>query len=623
MSTNGLPFFNDVGSNYKFSDKLMRPVVNRSGFDVSYKNDLSAEMGKLIPVYFSYYYPSDSISLSIDNLIRLINPPVVPITSRLYVYFHFFKVDYSQLWQYWATMASKGYSGKFEATLPTIRCKILVDGEINPYLVRGSLADYLGFNLYSYDKLDYTADDYIDLPALPFLAYQMIYRNYYLNFNVASAYGQANPDSEYSAFFPDNEYDLMLKNSFPSNLTMDGSSYNVLEPLSKIHLGKLRYRDFATDYFTSALPWPMRGDAPTIGADTVLNTTVPVNIPALADTFSSIGIKGMFSAINYSSDNQPQTGVELVGDVDRNTVLPNGDFWNEVFNPTLNVVDDSSHSKVRGFMHTRTSHPARTGTATLTNIPVNLSVTQSQLKLLWTNTLIMEKLARTDGTYGQFVETFFGVRPSHYYSHKPTYLGGIYQPVIIEQVLQTSPADTGTLGTQGATGISSNYGNVGSFNSDDFGVCMCLMSIMTETYYSQGWMKEHLYRTQDDFPLPERANLGVQPITLEELYRYPDNRADVKKLFGYQSRFDELRYRQNEVHGAVADPTNLSFYPFTQSRDLQSEPVLNPSFLTTEGNLRKDWLTAPDEIPFVCQIVNRVNSTRPYPYVAPPSALMM
>lgn len=593
MSTNGLPFFNDVGSNYKFSDKLMRPSVSRSGFDTSYKNDLSAEMGKLIPVYFSYYYPSDSISLAIDNLIRLINPPVVPITSRLYVYFHFFKVDYSQLWQYWATMASKGYSGKFEATLPTIRCKILDDGKINPYLARGSLADYFGFNLYSYDAADYTTDDYIDLPALPFLAYQMIYRNYYLNFNVASAYGQASPDSEYSAFFPDNEYDLMLKGAFPSNLTMDGSDYNVSEPLSKIHLGKLRYRDFATDYFTSALPWPMRGDTPALDIDGSAN--VGVNIDG---TFIPLN-----SVFNVGSDNK----ISTISDNDRLSQVssPTADISGLFSDGGYNVLKDSSIS------------------LPLFTDNFSFSVTQSALKLLWTNTLITEKLARTDGTYGQFVETFFGVRPSHYYSHKPTYLGGTYQPVIIEQVLQTSPADTGTLGTQGATGISSNYGHVGSFNSDDFGVCMCLMSIMTETYYSQGWMKEHLYRTQEDFPLPERANLGIQPVTLEEIYRYPDNRSRVKNLFGYQSRFDELRYRQNEIHGAVADPTNLSFYPFTQSRDLQSEPVLNPSFLSTEGNLRKDWLTAPDEIPFVCQIVNRVNSVRPYPYVAPPSALMM
>lgn len=606
MSTTGLPFFNDVGSNYKFGDKLMQPLRNMSGFDLSYKNDFSAEMGKLYPVFFSYYYPTDQLGLAIDNLLRLINPPVVPITSRLYAYFHFFKVDYSQLWQYWATMMSKGYSGKFECILPTMKVMILVDGKINPFLARGSLADFLGFNLFSYDPADYTEDDYLDIPVLPFLAYQMIYRNYYLNFNIASSYAQANPDSELSAFFPENEYDLMIRGAFPTGFTMDGSGTNDDEPLVKIQLGKMRYRDFATDYFTSALPWPMRGDTPTLGLDISsslqLGTkdgdkTVPLSITLgkLNDGYST-------SWRQYRPD---QTAPII---------------WESL---TDSLFDANAFGSIHSGTFTQSEATPAPVVGPLSIVEGSLAITQPMLKLLWTNTLITEKMAKTDGTYGQFVQTFFGVRPTHYYSHKPTYLGGTYQPILIEQVLQTAPADTGTLGTQGATGISSNYGELGQFSADDFGITMCLMSIMPESYYSQGWLKEHLYRTQDDFPLPERASLGMQPVTIEEIYRLPDNRDEVKRLFGYQSRFDELRYRQNEIHGAVADPTNLSFYPFTQARDLQDIPELNPSFLTTEGNIRKDWLTAPDEIPFVCQIVNRVRGTRPYPYIAPPSAIMM
>ena len=604
MSTVGLPFFNDVGSNYKFSDKLMQPLRNMSGFDLSYKNDFSAEVGKLYPVFFSYYYPTDSIRLAIDNLLRLINPPVVPITSRWYVYFHLFKVDYSQLWQYWATMMSKGYSGKFECVLPTMKVMILKDGEINPFLARGSLADFLGFNLYSYDKSKYTEDDYLDIPILPFLAYQMIYRNYYLNFNIASSYAQSSPSSEYSAFFPENEYDLMIRSAFPTGFSMDGSTSTDEEPLTKIHLGKMRYRDFATDYFTSSLPWPMRGDVPSLeigsSGENVLGVKVDGDVvPLVLNGWSGIaGGNPLFSNIK---------------DLNNENALAYGTSGFAVGALASSNLVSSSTGLTGG-------NPSPFEFAFTKDA---FSVTQSALKLLWTNTLITEKLAATDGTYGQFIQTFFGVRPTHYYSHKPTYLGGTYQPVLIEQVLQTSPSDTGTLGTQGATGISSNYGELGGFTADDFGITMCLMSIMPESYYSQGWMREHLYRTQDDFPLPERAALGMQPVTIEELYRLPDNHGSVKKLFGYQSRFDELRYRQNEIHGAVADPTNLSFYPFTQARDLQDIPELNPSFLTTEGNIRLDWLTAPTEIPFVCQVVNRVNATRPYPYMAPPSALMM
>lgn len=250
---------------------------------------------------------------------------------------------------------------------------------------------------------------------------------------------------------------------------------------------------------------------------------------------------------------------------------------------------------------------------------LSLPFTQPQLKLLWTNTLISEKLARTDGTYLQFVETFFGERPSHARQHMPQYLGGTYQPIVFQQVLQTSPAETGTLGTIGGQGISSSQGHVGRFKADDFGVCMCIMSIMPDTYYCQGWHKEHLYQTQDDLPLPERALLGMQPVTQAEIFYDPRDTNNERNsiLFGYQNRLDELRYRANEIHGEIANPNNKSFSPYTQARIFAEAPNLNENFVSTKGTIRNDWLSAPEEVPYMVQIANRVSAVRQYPYHAP------
>lgn len=146
---------------------------------------------------------------------------------------------------------------------------------------------------------------------------------------------------------------------------------------------------------------------------------------------------------------------------------------------------------------------------------------------------------------------------------------------------------------------------------------MCLMSIMPDTYYSQGWLKEHLYRTQDDFPLPERALLGMQPVTNAEIFYDARNPNNNDILFGYQSRFDELRYRYNEVHGEIADNSNLTFSPYVQTRDFSVAPQLNPQFLTTENNIDNAWLSAPSETVFAVQVANRVNGTRALPYEAP------
>lgn len=617
---NGLPLMQDTGSNYSFGGKLMQPNTQVSQFDLSYLNTLSADPGQLIPVYFSYYYPGDQISLYIQNLIRLINIPLVPIMSRFRVYFHMFRVDYSQMWTYWESMMKKGWSGNFEAVLPTVKAPLAVDGKINPLLARGSLADFLGFNFCDYTYNSGDEDITVELPAMPFLAYQLIYRWYYTNHNIMSAYAQKENDKELLSFFPDTDYDLMIQDLAPDYLTLDGSGTSERN-LVNFKLGELRYRDFAEDYFTSALPWPMRGDIPSLSLDTdveksfvgvrIGDDVVPVNVMGYTSTdgkhFSTLGA----SAVNTQAISTLSSGFNAFKMSADGNVLQSstGGFYVGSINTPGSSGVAADNSSLNGYR--------------LQTSPGTFSFTQSVLKLLWTNTLISEKLARTDGTYGQFIQTFFGQTPSHWSSHKPIYLGGTYQPLVISQVLQTAPGDTGMVGSLGATGISSSDGHVGSFHADDFGVTMCLMSIMPDTYYSQGWLKEHLYRTQDDFPLPERAQLGMQAITNSEIFFDPRNLDSNDVLFGYQNRMDELRYRQNEIHGKVADPNELSFFPYTQSRVFDVAPTLVPSFLSTKDNIRRDWLSAPDEATFIAQIANRVDATRMLPYYAPPSAIMM
>lgn len=585
----------DSGSNYQFGDKMIRPAQRRSQFDLSYINTFTAKQGQLIPVYFSYYYPGDDFNISIETLIRVVNPPQVPLATRQRVFFHLYKIDFTQLWYYFEAFASKGYSGNFEAVLPTISAKLAVDGKINPRLARGSLADFLGFNFSDYTYKSGDENIEVRLPALPFLAYQRIYRDYYFNKNL-------NIDTELGkVFLPDSSMDLLIQTKNPQHLTIDGFLWQETdEPLNRLAFGSLRYRNWVDDYFTSSLPWPMRGESPVLDFE----------------SSSNVGIenKGQFIPfrLQYAFNSLDDTKVSTMAK-----------------GPTFEMVaySDGADTTFGGLHSSGISGITASGwrLADLTTDNLKISISQPALKLLWTNTLISEKLAKTDGTYLQFVETFFGDRPRHASEHMPTYLGGTYQPIVFSQVLQTTPTDNGALGTQGGQGISSSAGHVGRFHADDFGICMMIMSIMPDTYYCQGWQKEHLYQTQDDLPLPERALLGMQPVTQAEIFYDPRDTTGEKnqKLFGYQNRLDELRYRANEIHGEIANPNNRSFFPFTQARYFDSAPNLNQEFVSTDGTIRNDWLTAPNEIPYMVQIANRVSAVRQYPYHAPPSALMM
>lgn len=606
----------DSGSNYQFGDKLIKPTQRFSQFDLSYINTLTAKQGQLIPVYFSYYYPGDEFNYNLESLIRVVNPPVVPLASRQRVFFHFYKIDYTQLWYYFEPMARRGYTGNFEALLPRVKAPLAVfkngtdnsQGYIfNPMLARGSLADYLGFNFSDYTYKAGDENITVSLPALPFLAYQRIFRDYYFNknLNIDSALG--------TVFLPESDMDLLIQGKSPQNLTLAGTSQEVDEPLNKLDFGTLRYRNWVDDYFTSSLPWPMRGEIPSINLKALGD--LPVHWDDSSKTPLSVWTNNSLSFNSQPQPNLPSLRISSDGTeigIYGSAGIPDK-FGTKEFN---NILVGSSTPSIN-------SNQPLSLSASLSAL--DIAFTQPMLKLLWTNTLISEKLARTDGTYLQFVETFFGERPSHARQHMPQYLGGTYQPIVFQQVLQTSPAETGTLGTIGGQGISSSQGHVGRFKADDFGVCMCIMSIMPDTYYCQGWHKEHLYQTQDDLPLPERALLGMQPVTQAEIFYDPRDTNNERNsiLFGYQNRLDELRYRSNEIHGEIANPNNKSFSPYTQARIFAEAPNLNENFVSTKGTIRNDWLSAPEEVPYMVQIANRVSAVRQYPYHAPPSALMM
>lgn len=613
-----LDYFQDSGSNYDFSDKRIPNQARSSLFDVSYVNTLTAKQGQLIPVWFSYCYPGDTFDVSIDNLVRVVNPPTVPLLSRQRVFFHLFHIDFAQLWYYWDAFMRKGWSGSYELMIPRISAPFATGSAgaavVNPLLARGSLADYLGFNFSDYEVTDADLSKNVNLPAMPFLAYQLIYRDYYLNMPIAYQQSQADIASPFKAFFPEADQDLMIKSALVSNLTLDATSLNSDETVDGLHLGKLRYRDFAPDYFTTALPYVMRGDIPHLDANVPGESVVGYRNPLTGD-IEPLQVTGIMASGNKFST-----------------------LWtgaSEPYNPgsisaTLGIRDGQAGVKVLGSLHSPdVEDQVSTGDAFATfNLEFTtdtFAFTQLALRQLWTDTLILEKMTRTDGTYGQFLQDFFGQTPSHWSSHRATYIGGSYQPIVYTEVLQTAPGDSGTLGTVGAKGISSASNSLGRFSCSDFGLAMVLMSIMPDTYYSQGWLKEHLYLTQEDFLLPERAILGPQPVVTGELFfnAHDDSTGANAELFGYQSRFDELRYRQNEIHGLVADDTNDSFSPYVQNRKFANAPQLNLDFLTTEDNIDNAWLSAPNEVAYIVQVANRVRVQRALPYIAPPTAIMM
>lgn len=214
------------------------------------------------------------------------------------------------------------------------------------------------------------------------------------------------------------------------------------------------------------------------------------------------------------------------------------------------------------------------------------------------------------------MKAHFGVSPTDARLDRPEYIGGSKTPVIISEVLQTSETDTSPQGNLAGHGITVDRGYVGKYRVEEYGLVMGIMSIMPKPAYCQGINRQWLRETRYDFYSPEFANLSEQAITRAEIFA-SGVQAENQTIFGYQGRYDELRYKPSMFAGGMRDST-LNFWHL--GRIFANAPTLNLTFIECNGT------TAGFKRPFAVQnqpvcIVNfgnKIKAIRPLPIMAEP-----
>lgn len=584
----------DSGSNYSFGDKLQRPNLPRSLFSLDHLNTMTIEnAGMLVPIALIETVPGDSMEINVESLLRVL-PLAVPLYSRQRMYIHGFYSRLSDLWTNGQTFMTKGFSGNTVYSIPTLNDDNLPGGTLdednNPVgftaVQAGDLFDYLGL------PIGMTRAQIIDanISALPFMMYTRIYRDYYLNRNYYIDSRKWLPDDDYN-FRMDND-GLIL-----SHPDMDDTGPQI---------GVIYYRDYPQDYFLSALPFPQRGDTPTL--DFGLTTgAIPVGLTDDDDTFHAMKI---FMGYDEGKENFSQLYTDP-GIMDDQIEATNFNISNRFIGMVNNISGNPSTYHAKNF-------PLN---AQLNDVIAYSSITLNQLRELSSNQAILEKMAKTDGTYAEFGLTFFGRSSKNALDYRPTYIGGCYQSIAFTEVLQTTPTAESPLGTYAGHGISYNdRGYIGRVDCDDYGYIMLIASIMPDVYYHQGIDRALTRSLQSDFYLPERARLGMREILNKEIYFSGSPETD-NDLFAYQSPYDELRYKASRIHGKIADPDELSFYPYTQARTFNSLPTYSQS-LARADDVRKDYLSAPLEVAYTAQFSIGIRAVRPIPYNPVPAQII-
>ena len=469
---------------HRFSE-VPRARIPRARFDRSHGYKTTFNGGLLIPVFCDEIIPGDTMRLNMTAFARLATP-INPVMDNMYLDAFFFFVQNRTLWDNWPKFMG-------EQTNPGDSIDFLVPQVTNlGTIAENSIYDYFGIPLSTFEASQ-------GINALPFRGYVKIYNDWFRDQNLVNS---------------------------ESFVTDDGP-----DPVGRF---RLRRRGKRHDYFTSALPWPQKGDS----------VQLPLGTSAEVGTLAASGTN-----VQVRNQTTPANFFTLQGNV--NPVV----FQGGTTAGAANLVADL---------------------ATATAATVN------QLRQAFQIQKLLERDARSGTRYPEVLEAHFGVvDPSMAVLQRPVYLGGSSNPVNITPIAQTSETQTtggntpqGNLSAMGT--VNANAGFIQSFT--EHGYVIGLVSVRADLSYQQGIERYWSRRTRYDFYFPVLSMLGEQAILNQEIFHSGVVATD-EAVFGYQERHAEYRYKPSLITGKFRSKATATLDPWHLAQNFAALPVLNASFI--------------------------------------------
>ncbi len=504
--------------------------ISRSKFNRNHSIKTSFNVGDIIPFYCDEVLPGDTFQLK-TSLVARMQTLITPMMDNLYLDTYFFFVPNRLTWEHW-----KEFNGENtkSAWLPSVEYSVpQLEAPANTGWSIGTLADYFGIP---------TGVPNLSVNALPFRAYGLIMNEWFRDENLSDPLSIPVDDATVKGVNTGNYITDVVKGGLPFKA-------------AKYH-----------DYFTSCLPAPQKGP------DVAIPGGTGANVPVYA-LGEAVPVKDKY----YNLSGVAWNGNVVSGNTKNNVgVVPadsyaSGNMSMDPANYLGSLASSSNPSTAqRGFSPTNLW---AVGDASIATATIN------QLRLAFQIQKLYERDARGGTRYIEILKSHFGVTSPDARLQRPEYLGGTRIPINVNQVVQSSPAVSGStpLGDTAAFSLTTDvHGDfIKSFVEHGF-----IIGVMVARYdhtYQQGLERFWSRKDRFDYYWPVFANIGEQAVLNKEIYAQGNEKDD--EVFGYQEAWADYRYKPSRVTGEMRSSSPKSLDVWHLADDYESLPSLSDSWI--------------------------------------------